>query len=306
MKRIETGIWRQCSEVEKGFEQHKDALTIQNGIIFRGVVPFNPHKLRHLVLRKVHETHPEKDATEASVRMIAWWPGITEDVQHFASKCKNCQMNRPCLGKTVSAWTEAEFGNVSTWTRVVIDQSNILVIVDAGSGWIEAFPAGNRTSETVEVYLSQIFARFGIPKTLVSDNGPEFVNGDLKQWCESLGIKKMESTVYHPRANGLAVRAVHTVKRVLQAWSPNLNVSFAAFLQSALMRHRNTSKARSKTPVEPLLGRSETTSNSRFQLLLKAKEKTKTVPATFIIRKGLNTSFVQPENSTRTILVSDN
>ena len=58
------------------------------------------------------------------------------------------------------------------------DHGNILVIVDAGSGWIEAFPAGNRTSQTVKVQLSQIFARFGIPKILVSDNGPEFVSSD--------------------------------------------------------------------------------------------------------------------------------
>ena len=50
------------------------------------------------------------------------------------------------------------------------DQGNILVIVDAG--WIEALPAGNRTSEKVKVHLSQIFARFGIPRILVSDNGP--------------------------------------------------------------------------------------------------------------------------------------
>ena len=136
-------------------------------------------------------------------------------------------MDRPTLGKTVSTWPEAD-----VWERLhmdwgyVKDQGNILVIVVAGSGWIEAFPAGNRTSETVKIYFSQIFARFGIQKTLVSDNGPEFVSGDLKQWCESLGIKKIESPVYHPRANGLAERAVQTVRRALQAWSPNLNVSF--------------------------------------------------------------------------------
>ena len=120
------------------------------------------------------------------------------------------------------------------------DQGNVLVIVDAGYGWIEAFPAGNRTSETVKMYLSQIFARFGIPKTLVYHNGPEFVSCDHKQWCESVGIKKMESSVYHPRANELAERAVQTVKRALQALSPNLNVSFGAFLQRALMTHCNT------------------------------------------------------------------
>ena len=42
IKRIKSGIWKQCSEAEKGFEQQKDALTIHNGIIFRGVVPFIP------------------------------------------------------------------------------------------------------------------------------------------------------------------------------------------------------------------------------------------------------------------------
>ena len=28
---------------------------------------------------------------------VAWWPGITQDVQHFVSNCKNCQMNRPSI-----------------------------------------------------------------------------------------------------------------------------------------------------------------------------------------------------------------
>ena len=172
-------------------------------------------------------------------------------------------------------------------------------------------PAVNRTSETVKIYLNQIFARFRIPKALVSDYGPEFVSGDLKQWCESLGIKKMESPIYHPRANGLAERAVQIVKRALQAWSPNPNVSFGAFLQRALMTHRKTSKTSGKTPVELLLGRRvRLPALAEFDLcepiLFKANEKTKTVPATFIIKKSLNTSFKQPENSAQTILISDN
>ena len=65
----------------------------------------------------------------------------------------------------------------------------------------------------------------------------------------------MESPVNHPRANGLGERAVQTVKRALQVWSPNLDVSFGAFLQRELMTHRNTSKTRGKSPVELFLGR---------------------------------------------------
>ena len=77
------------------------------------------------------------------------------------------------------------------------------------------------------------------------------------------------------------------------------------------MTHRNTSKTRRKTPVELLLGRRvRLPAIADFDLcepiLFKANEQTKTFPATFIIRNGLNTSFIQPENSARTILVSDN
>ena len=308
IKRIKRGIWKQCSEAEKGFEQQKDALTIHNGIIFRGVVPFIPPKLRPMVMAKAHETHPGKNATETAVRMMSWWPGISQDVLRYVNKCKECRENRPSLGKTVSTWPEAE-----VWERLhmdwgyVEDQGNILVIVDVGSGWIEAFPAGNRTSQTVKVYLSQIFARFGIPRTLVSDNGPEFVSSDLKQWCESLGVKKMESPIYHPRANGIAEREVQTVKRAIQAWSPCLNVSFGAFLQRDLMTHRNTSKTRGRTPVELLLGRKiRLPAVTDFDLCERVLFKTTNSSATFIIRKGMNTSFIQPENSNKTVLFSDN
>ena len=54
IKGIKSAIWKQCSEAEKEFEQQKDALTIHNGIIFRGVVPFIPPKLRPMVMANAH------------------------------------------------------------------------------------------------------------------------------------------------------------------------------------------------------------------------------------------------------------
>ena len=58
---------------------------------------------------------------------------------------------------------------------------------------MEAFPTGESTSETVKIYLFQIVARFKLAKTFLSDNGPQFVTGDLKECGGSLGIEKMES-----------------------------------------------------------------------------------------------------------------
>ena len=87
-------------------------------------------------------------------------------------------------------------------------------------------------------------------------------------------------------------------------------MSIGTFLKRALMTHRNTSKTWSKTPVELMLGRRvRLPAIADFDLckpiLFKANEKTKTVLATFIIRKGLNTSLIQPKNSTWTVLVSN-
>ena len=67
----------------------------------------------------------------------------------------------------------------------VKDESNMLVTVEADSRWIEAFRAENGTSETVKLYLSKIFAQFGIPKTILSDDVPEFVvtlNSGVNHW----------------------------------------------------------------------------------------------------------------------------
>ena len=83
-------------------------------------------------------------------------------------------MVTPSRGKTVSEAKSRRLGTVQQGWGYVKDHSNILIL-DAGSGWIEAVSTGNRTSETAEVHLSQIFARHGIPKTLVSGDGPEFV-----------------------------------------------------------------------------------------------------------------------------------
>ena len=192
----------------------------------------------------------------------------------------------------------------------VKDQGNILVIVDAGSSWLEAFTAGNIISQTVKVYLSKIFARFGMPKPLFSDNCPEFVSDDLKQVCESLGIKKMQLPIYHPRANGLAERAVQTAKRAIQAWCPNLNVSFATFLERSLMTNRSTSMTRGKTP-EVILGRkvklpAATDFDLREPVVFTPTRTSPTVTAIFIIRKRMNTSLVQREFSNTAVLVNDN
>ena len=108
MKRIKKAAIGNSSKAEKVFKQHKDALTIHDGMSIEALfLSFHPN-YDNWFWQKAHETHPGKNATVASVRMKAWWPGITQDGHRFVSKRKNCQMNRPSLGKTTLKWPEAD------------------------------------------------------------------------------------------------------------------------------------------------------------------------------------------------------
>lgn len=47
-----------------------------------------------------------------------------------------------------------------------------------------------------------IVCRFGIPRTIISDNGKQFAENLFKSWCEGLRITQRFTSVYHPQANG--------------------------------------------------------------------------------------------------------
>ena len=71
-----------------------------------------------------------------------------------------------------------------------------MIVVDAVSGGIEAFPTNERTTITVKKFLSAVFAGFAKPKTIISAKGTELVSVDFKTWCKTQRIYKMENTLF--------------------------------------------------------------------------------------------------------------
>ena len=65
-------------------------------------------------------------------------------------------------------------------------------------------------------HLKSIFARYGIPKVLVSDNGPQFVSFQFKEFCKVYDIKHTPSSLEYPQSNELAENSVKTAKRLLK------------------------------------------------------------------------------------------
>ena len=66
-------------------------------------------------------------------------------------------------------------------------------------------------SKTIEA-LQALFARYGLPEQLVSDNGPQFTPDDFAQFMRENGIKHIRCAPYHPSSNGLMERFVQTFR----------------------------------------------------------------------------------------------
>ena len=64
--------------------------------------------------------------------------------------------------------------------------------------------------------LRELLARFGLPETIVSDNGTPFTSKEFENFCKLLSINHLKSTPYHPRSNGLVERFIDVFKRAIK------------------------------------------------------------------------------------------
>ena len=299
--RVRSGSWSRCSQAERPFQMCRDRLTIHDDMLYFGSRLFIPARLRWKAFCIAHsDGHSGVQSTINRLQISAWWPGMAADVAVMVEKCPTCCDTRTRLGKSVNTWPSAKpFERIHMDWAYIKEVGELLIIVDAGSGWIEAFVCKNRTSDAVILCLRTVFTRFGVPEVVVSDNAPEFVSAQLNQWLINQGTRKMESPIYFPRANGAAERAVQTVKRALRCWKfEKAHQTFHAFLQKVLFHHRCSSFSRGKSPSEIVFGRAlRVPIVSSFQQgepvnFKKFSAQETAEPATFLMTKGQNTSWI--------------
>ena len=157
------------------------------------------------------------------------------------------------------------------WYRLHIDFAGPfygkmwLIVVDALSKYPEVVPLQHATASTTIQALRSIFARFGLPVQLVSDNGSQFTDKQFQDFLHRNGIVHFRVAPHHPASNGEAERFVQTFKRAMTKTSgideESLNLALNTFLLS-YRRSPNTTTGQS--PSDVLFGRPIRT---RFDLL---------------------------------------
>lgn len=279
---------RKLQDTAKLYWTIKNDIHVINGIVFRNHQIVVPKTLRKEMISRIHEGHLGIEKCKRRARELLWWPGMNTDIEQAVQACNTCQRHRvsnrreplqphpiPDLPWQVLATDIFDF-----------EQKQYLLVVDYYSKYIEVAQLGSMTTAAVVKHLKNIFARFGIPNKLISDNGPQFSSSEFKDFVNQWEIDHVTSSPLYPRSNGLAERNVQTVKKLMikareesTDWEVallnfrNTPISNEEFSPAQLLmgRRLNTKLPSTTKALKPILVKTEVTKKKREINLQRSK-----------------------------------
>lgn len=120
------------------------------------------------------------------VKQSVWWPELSQQLKDIIRECHTCV-------KESSPPREPLIKSKLPWQKVatdlfILDGVNYLLAVDYFSRYPEIVKLSSTTSKTIITALKSIFSRFGIPETVISDNGPQYASTEFEDFAKSYGF----------------------------------------------------------------------------------------------------------------------
>ncbi|XP_058837817.1 uncharacterized protein K02A2.6-like [Topomyia yanbarensis] len=247
------------AELKRFYARRESLTTVQGCILFgdRLVIP-SPHRKRSL--QQLHRGHPGIQRMKAIARSYVYWPTLDNDIVDYVKSCHQCAMAAKTPPKSAPlSWPKS----TKPWQRVHLDYAGpidgeyYLVVVDSFSKWPEIVQTRSITTAATIKIIRELFARLGMPETLVSDNGSQFTSAEFQSYCTDNGIEHLTTAPFHPQSNGQAERFVDTFKRSIKKIKEG-RATMREALSTFLLTYRSTpcfSSPDGKSPAEVMFGR---------------------------------------------------
>jgi len=235
------------------FWDYRDEISIYNGVLYRGERVCIPKEMRTETLKAIHKSHLGVVNCKKRARELVFWPGMNKQIEDLIGKCSACLMHRKMSQKEPMIIQPVP---ELPWSKVGMDLcelegNNYLIIVDYFSNFIEVAPLQRDTrTSTILKHIKQNVARYGIMDSIISDNGPQFTSAEFREFIEKYGITHITSSPLHQQTNGLAEKAVQTVKNLIKKCSETGDDIYLALLEL-----RNTPRDNIGSPMQRLMGR---------------------------------------------------
>lgn len=192
-----------------------------------------PNVYRKDILHMAHDSpyagHLGIQKTFDRILPYFFWPGLRRDVTSFCRSCHVCQM----VGKPNQTIPVAPLRPIPAFSEpfshIIIDCVGPLPKTKAGHQYLftimcsatrfpEAIPLRSINADKISDALIGFFTRYGLPKTVQSDQGSNFTSKLFRQVLERLGIRHAVSSAYHPQSQGALERYHQTLKNMLRTF----------------------------------------------------------------------------------------
>ena len=186
--------------------------------MFKGHRLIVPEKLRDRVLQTIHEGHFGFEKMLLRAREAVFWPGITSDLLQTAQSCEVCQTFSRSQQRETLLPHEVTQGR---WEKLGIDffefqSTTYLLIADYYSRFPVVRKVRSTTASATTETLKQVFNEFGVPQTVMTDNGPPFSSKEFAAFANQYRFDHITSSPRYPQSNAFIERMVQTVKQSMR------------------------------------------------------------------------------------------
>lgn len=184
---------------------------------YRVITILDPSQ-RELIIKQYHGNlihgHEGMNRTYKKLKARFRWEHMKEQVEDFVKKCPECQINKTRTQRNTKVPMQISFTPYEPFQKLNVDLMGPLPLSIHGNRYILsaqcdltkyniAIPLPNQESETIaRALVKEIFLIYGSPRYILTDLGSNFVGQLIQDLCKLFKIKKLQTTAFHPQANG--------------------------------------------------------------------------------------------------------
>ena len=172
-------------------------------------------------MKDIHVGHQGVTRCQQRARSTIYWPNIDRDIEQHVQYCDQCQRHQASQPTEQRMPVASELPNIAWHTLstdlFMLNGDTYLIIAD----YMSKYPIIERlgrdtTSQAVARITSKYISLFGVPHSIISDNGPQFIGQPYQQLMRKLDIAHVTSSPHHSRSHGLIERTIRTVKSLMK------------------------------------------------------------------------------------------